>query len=53
MVRCATAARWEAISDGLENLPREKVIGTVLNAIDELPAKKYSYSKYQYNKYYS
>ncbi|HNY65405.1 MAG TPA: CpsD/CapB family tyrosine-protein kinase [Deltaproteobacteria bacterium] len=37
----------------LENLPREKVIGTVLNAIDELPAKKYSYSKYQYNKYYS
>lgn len=37
----------------LESLPREKVIGTVLNAIDELPAKKYKYSKYQYHKYYS
>lgn len=37
----------------LGNLPREKVIGTVLNALDELPAKKYSYKKYQYNKYYS
>jgi protein-tyrosine kinase len=37
----------------LENLPKDKVIGTVLNATDELPAKKYSYNKYQYNKYYS
>jgi protein-tyrosine kinase len=37
----------------LGNLPKEKIIGTVLNAVDELPAKKYSYHKYQYNKYYS
>ena len=36
----------------LENLPKDKVIGTVLNAMDELPAKKYKYRKYNYHKYY-
>jgi protein-tyrosine kinase len=36
----------------LESLPKEKVIGTVLNALDELPAKKYKYNKYGYHKYY-
>ena len=36
----------------LENLPTEKVIGTVLNALDELPAQKYKYNKYGYGKYY-
>ena len=36
----------------LETLPKNKIIGTVLNAIDELPAKKYKYKKYNYHKYY-
>ncbi len=37
----------------IESLPREKIIGTVLNALDELPDKKYKYSKYGYHNYYS
>jgi len=38
----------------LEVLPREKIIGIVLNAVDELPVKKYKYNKYKYYKnYYS
>lgn len=37
----------------LEILPKEKIIGTILNAVDELPAKKYKYKKYNYSKYYS
>ena len=36
----------------LDNLPKDKVVGTVLNALDELPAKKYKYHKYNYQKYY-
>ncbi|HOO45232.1 MAG TPA: polysaccharide biosynthesis tyrosine autokinase [Deltaproteobacteria bacterium] len=36
----------------LENLPKDKIVGSVLNAIDELPAKKYKYRKYSYHKYY-
>jgi protein-tyrosine kinase len=36
----------------METLPKDKVIGTVLNALDELPAKKYKYRKYNYHKYY-
>ncbi|HOS98517.1 MAG TPA: CpsD/CapB family tyrosine-protein kinase [Deltaproteobacteria bacterium] len=36
----------------LEALPREKIIGTVLNAVDELPVKKYTYRKYKYYKNY-
>jgi len=36
----------------METLPKDKVIGTVLNALDELPAKKYKYHKYNYHKYY-
>ncbi|HPX18895.1 MAG: CpsD/CapB family tyrosine-protein kinase [Pseudomonadota bacterium] len=36
----------------LESLPRNKILGTVLNAVDELPAKKYKYKKYNYHKYY-
>jgi hypothetical protein len=32
----------------MANLPPEKVIGTVLNALDELPAQKYKYNKYGY-----
>jgi capsular exopolysaccharide synthesis family protein len=36
----------------IETLPRNKIIGTVLNAVDDLPAKKYKYSKYNYQKYY-
>lgn len=35
-----------------ETLPREKIIGTVLNAVDELPVKKYTYNKYRYYKNY-
>jgi capsular exopolysaccharide synthesis family protein len=35
-----------------QTLPREKVIGTVLNAVDELPVKKYTYRKYKYYKDY-
>jgi capsular exopolysaccharide synthesis family protein len=38
----------------LEVLPRDKLIGTVLNAVDELPDKKFSYKKYKYyNHYYT
>jgi capsular exopolysaccharide synthesis family protein len=36
----------------LEALPRDKIIGTVLNAVDELPVKKYTYNKYKYYKNY-
>jgi protein-tyrosine kinase len=36
----------------LEALPKEKIIGTVLNAVDELPVKKYTYNKYKYYKNY-
>ena len=38
----------------LEALPKEKIVGTVLNALDELPVKKYKYNKYKYyNHYYT
>jgi protein-tyrosine kinase len=38
----------------LEALPKEKIVGTVLNALDVLPVKKYKYSKYKYyNHYYT
>jgi len=36
----------------LQALPKEKIIGTVLNAVDELPVKKYQYKKYKYYKNY-
>jgi protein-tyrosine kinase len=36
----------------LEALPKDKMIGTVLNAVDELPVKKYHYNKYKYYKNY-
>jgi len=36
----------------LSSLPREKIIGTVLNAVDVMPAAKYKYRKYNYHKYY-
>jgi Mrp family chromosome partitioning ATPase len=36
----------------LEVLPKEKVLGMVLNAVDELPVKKYQYNKYKYYKNY-
>lgn len=36
----------------MDSLPRNKILGTVLNAVDELPAKKYKYKKYNYHKYY-
>lgn len=36
----------------LEALPKEKILGTVLNAVDELPVKKYQYNKYKYYKNY-
>ncbi|MBN1635854.1 MAG: CpsD/CapB family tyrosine-protein kinase [Deltaproteobacteria bacterium] len=36
----------------LSILPREKILGTVLNAQDELPSKKYRYRKYGYHNYY-
>jgi protein-tyrosine kinase len=38
----------------LEVLPKEKIVGTVLNALDVLPVKKYKYNKYKYyNHYYT
>jgi capsular exopolysaccharide synthesis family protein len=38
----------------IEALPKDKIIGTVLNAVDELPDKKFSYKKYKYyNHYYT
>ena len=38
----------------LEALPKEKIVGTVLNALDVLPVKKYKYNKYKYyNHYYT
>jgi capsular exopolysaccharide synthesis family protein len=36
----------------LETLPKDKVLGTILNAVDELPVKKYQYNKYKYYKNY-
>ena len=50
-------ARYRYIKRGdfeaaLDNLPRDKIIGTVLNAVDEIPAVKYKYKKYKYDKYY-
>lgn len=33
-------------------LPREKILGTILNAVDVMPAQKYKYRKYNYHKYY-
>lgn len=36
----------------IDALDRDKVIGTVLNAVDELPVKKYTYRKYKYYKDY-
>lgn len=33
-------------------LPREKIVGTVLNAVDAMPATMYKYRKYNYHKYY-
>lgn len=32
--------------------PKEKIVGTVLNAIDAMPATMYKYRKYNYHKYY-
>ena len=37
----------------LDVLPKDKVIGIVLNAVDELPDKKFSYKKYKYYNYYN
>ncbi len=48
--------RYTSESDikmAIDNLPREKILGTVLNAVDELPSKKYKYKKYSYHKYYT
>lgn len=36
----------------IASLPRDKIIGTVLNAVDAMPAQKYKYRKYNYHKYY-
>ena len=50
-----TRYRYTRESDfkmAMESLPKDKVIGTVLNALDDLPAKKYKYSKYNYHNYY-
>jgi len=50
-----TRYRYTKESDfkmALDNLPKDKIVGTVLNALDELPAKKYKYRKYNYHKYY-
>jgi protein-tyrosine kinase len=50
-----TRYRYTKESDfkmALEGLPKNKIIGTVLNALDELPARKYKYRKYNYHKYY-
>lgn len=33
-------------------LPRDKIVGTILNAIDVMPATMYKYKKYNYHKYY-
>jgi protein-tyrosine kinase len=32
--------------------PRDKIVGTVLNAVDAMPATMYKYKKYNYHKYY-
>ncbi|MDT8272859.1 MAG: CpsD/CapB family tyrosine-protein kinase [Desulfomonilia bacterium] len=44
--------REDDFKRALEALPKNKIIGTVLNAFDELPAKKYKYRKYKYYKHY-
>lgn len=36
----------------LAMLPREKILGIVLNAVDIMPAQKFKYRKYNYQKYY-
>jgi len=33
-------------------LPRDMIVGTVLNAVDAMPATMYKYKKYNYHKYY-
>jgi protein-tyrosine kinase len=32
--------------------PKDKIVGTVLNAVDAMPATIYKYKKYNYHKYY-
>jgi protein-tyrosine kinase len=32
--------------------PKDKIVGTVLNAVDAMPATMYKYKKYNYHKYY-
>jgi protein-tyrosine kinase len=47
--------RYTSVSDftmSLAALPREKILGIVLNAVDILPAQKFKYRKYNYHKYY-
>lgn len=33
-------------------LNKEKIVGTILNAVDVMPTAKYKYKKYNYHKYY-
>lgn len=40
------------VRSALASLPQEKVIGTVLNGMSELPSRQYKYKRYSYNKYY-
>jgi capsular exopolysaccharide synthesis family protein len=44
--------RQEDYRAAIAVLPKEKIVGTVLNAVDVLPAAKYKYKKYNYHKYY-
>jgi capsular exopolysaccharide synthesis family protein len=47
-------ARESEFKMAIEALPKDKIIGTVLNAVDELPVKKYMYNKYKnYHNYYN
>ena len=50
-----TRYRYTRVSDfrmSLNQLPREKIMGIVLNAVDVMPAQKFKYRKYSYHKYY-
>lgn len=44
--------REDEFKMAIDTLPKSKIIGTVLNAVEELPVKKYKYNKYKYYKHY-
>jgi len=44
--------RQEDYKAAISILKKEKIVGTILNAVDVMPTAKYKYKKYNYHKYY-